>query len=118
MRRGEIYWTDINPRPGSEQKGRRPVVVVSHDSFNHSGAWRSVIVVPISASPAQARRGPTAIAIPAGHGGLSRASVALCHQVTTLDRTRLEKRIGALGRVLLEEIAAGLRAAMEVEPED
>lgn len=117
MRRGEIYWTDISPRSGSEQRGRRPAVVVSHDAFNRNVGWGSVIVVPISTSGAQAHRGPTSVPLPAGAGGLTRASLALCHQVTTIDRGKLEKRLGQLTPPLLREIGLGLRAAMDLEPE-
>ena len=115
MRRGEIYWAILAPRSGSEQRGRRPVLVVSHDAFSRVPAWRSVIVVPLSTSAAQAGRAPTAIPLPAGAGGLPRRSVALCHQVTTLDRAKLQKRVGALGPSHLQEIADGLRAAMDLE---
>jgi hypothetical protein len=37
------------------------VIVVSHDGFNQAPGWRSVIVVPVSTSTAQAARGPTAV---------------------------------------------------------
>ena len=59
MKRGDLYWAVLAPRSGSEQQGRRPVIVVSHDGFNQTTAWRSVIVVPISSSATQAHRGPT-----------------------------------------------------------
>lgn len=114
MRRGEIYWTDINPRSGSEQRGRRPAVVISHDAFNRKVGWGSVIVVPISTSPTQAGRGPTVVRLPAGEGGLPRESVALCHQVTTVDRAKCERRIGLLGNTTLEEVETGLCAAMDL----
>ena len=117
MRRGEIYWANLVPRSGSGQKGRRPVVVVSRDDFNRIQAWRSLIVVPISTSPTQAGRGPTAIPIPGGAGGLGRASVALCHQVTTIDRVKFEKRIGILPADLLDDVEAGLRAALDLGDE-
>jgi mRNA-degrading endonuclease toxin of MazEF toxin-antitoxin module len=41
-----VFWADLAPRSGSEQAGRRPVIVVSHDGFNQAPGWRSVIVVP------------------------------------------------------------------------
>ena len=115
MRRGEIYWADLVPRSGSEQTGRRPVLVVSHDGFNETPGWMSIIVVPISSSSLQSRRGPTVIRLPAGAGGLSKASVAVCHQVTTLDRKKLTKRIGGLAHELLMEVEGGLRAAMDLD---
>ena len=112
MKRGEVYWAELEPRSGSEQRGRRPVVVVSHDGFNSIPAWRSVVVVPLSTSTA--RTGPTAIALSSGAGGLAKPSVALCHQVTTLDRAKLTRRIGALSPTELERLAAGLRAALDL----
>jgi mRNA interferase MazF len=117
MRRGEIYWADLAPRSGSEQKGRRLVVVVSRDDFNRIRSWRSLIVVPLSTSPTQAGRGPTAIPVPGRAGGLGRASVALCHQVTTIDRTKIDKRIGMLSAELLHDIGNGLRAALDLGDE-
>lgn len=114
MTRGEIYWAQLAPRSGSEQQGRRPVVVVSHDGFNQVPAWRSVIVVPISTSAAQAGRGPTAVGLAAGAGGLPKHSVAICHQVTTLDRAKLVQRIGALDLAALTMIDIGLKAALQL----
>lgn len=115
MRRGEVYWADLAPRSGSEQTGRRPVILVSHDAFNLAPDWRSVIVVPISTSASQARRGPTVVQIPGGAAGLPRASVAVCHQVTTLDRAKLSKRIGILSPDLSRGIEAGLKAALDLD---
>ena len=115
MKRGEVYWADLAPRSGSEQSGRRPVLVVSHDGFNQMPNWRSVIVVPVSTSHTQARRGPTVVAFPAGAGGLKKRSVALCHQITTLDRRKLTQHLGVLGESLLAEVENGLRAALDLE---
>lgn len=69
MKRGEVYWADLIPRSGSEQTGRRPVVVVSHDGFNQTTGWMPVIVVPLSTSSSQAGRGPTVVGLPSGAGG-------------------------------------------------
>ncbi len=115
MKRGDVYWADLAPRSGSEQKGRRPVVVVSHDAFNQVEAWRSIIVVPLSTSKARAQRGPTAIALRKGTAGIKRGSVALCHQVTTLDRAKLTKHIGTLPKAKLAELEAALKAALDLE---
>lgn len=114
MTRGEIYVAELAPRSGSEQQGRRPVIVVSHDGFNQVSGWRSVIVVPISTSAAQARRGPTVVALPAGAGGLKKDSIAICHQVTTIDRAKLVQRIGALDAPVLVHVDGGLRAALQL----
>ncbi|MBW1786518.1 MAG: type II toxin-antitoxin system PemK/MazF family toxin [Deltaproteobacteria bacterium] len=115
MKRGDIYWADLSPRSGSEQKGRRPVIVLSHNAFNQTPTWRSVIVVPVSTSAAQAKRGPTAIALSKNIGGLTKDSVALCHQITTLDRSKLTERLGALPFRKLRDIEAGVKAALDID---
>ena len=74
-------------------------------------AWRSVIVVPVSTSTSQARRGPTAVLLERGAGGLKSVSVALCHQVTTLDRAKLARRLGVLEERLLAQVGEGLKVA-------
>ena len=114
MTRGEVYWAELAPRSGSEQAGRRPVIVVSHDGFNQAPNWRSVIVVPVSTSISQARRGPTVVEIRAGAAGLSRSSLAVCHQITTLDRAKLTKRAGALPADLLLAVEDGIRSALDL----
>jgi mRNA-degrading endonuclease toxin of MazEF toxin-antitoxin module len=91
------------------------VIIVSHDGFNQAVGWRSIIVVPISSSASQGRRGPTVIEIPAGAGGLSKTSFAVCHQVTTLERAKLTKRVGALPSEVLQEVELGLKAAMDLD---
>jgi mRNA interferase MazF len=114
MKRGEVYWADLAPRSGSEQQGRRPVIVISHDAFNQTPGWRSIIVVPLSTSPIQASRGPSAIPLAPGRSGLRKESIALCHQVTTLDRAKLTQLIGQLSSVELDQIEDGLKAAMNL----
>ena len=115
MKRGEVHWADLVPRSGSEQTGRRPVIVVSHDGFNQAPGWRSIIVVPLSTSTSQGRRGPTVVEIPGGSGGLAKTSFAVCHQVTTLDRAKLTKRIGVLTAEAVRELEEGLKAALDLE---
>jgi mRNA-degrading endonuclease toxin of MazEF toxin-antitoxin module len=90
-------------------------VVLSHDGFNQAPGWRSVIVVPLSTSASQAARGPTVVTLPAGSAGLSKAGAAVCHQVTTLDRAKLTKRIGTLSRTHLNDVEDGLKAALDLE---
>jgi mRNA interferase MazF len=115
MKRGELYWADLVPRSGSEQTGRRPVILVSHDGFNQTPGWKSIMVVPISTSSSQGRSGPTVIELSGGTGGLAKTSYAVCHQVTTLDRAKLTKRLGALPPESLREVEEGLKAAMDLD---
>ena len=114
MKRGDICWARLAPRSGSEQTGRRPVIILSHDAFNQVPAWRSIIVIPVSSSPAQARRGPTVVGLPAGTAGLSTDSVAVCHQITTLDRSKLEEPFGTIPAVIMKQIEQALLKAVAI----
>ena len=114
MRRGDIYWADIEPRSGSEQRGRRPVIILSHDGFNETPSWRSIIVIPCTTSDAQKRQGPTVVFLPRGTGGLKEDGVAVCHQITTLDRSKLTEQIGTLSEAALRDVEAAIRAAIDL----
>ena len=114
MRRGEVYWADLVPRSGSEQSGRRPVILVSHDGFNQTLSWRSMIVVPISTSASQGKRGLTVVEIPGGASGLPKTCFAVCHQVTTLDRVKFTKRLGVLSPEILGLVDEALKAALDL----
>jgi mRNA interferase MazF len=115
LKRGDVYWADLVPRSGSEQSGRRPVIVVSHDGFNQTPNWRSIIVVPVSTSDAQSRRVLTVIPLARGTASLRKASIAVCHQVTTLDRSKLTSYVGSLPRNILAAVEHGLKAALDLE---
>ena len=114
MNRGDIYLANLAPRSGSEQSGRRPVIIISHDAFNQTPGWRSIIVVPVSTSVGQKRRGPTVVALPAGMTGLPTDSIALCHQITTLDRAKLTDKIGAVPEELLTQVEQALLATVDI----
>jgi mRNA interferase MazF len=115
MNRGDIYWAELVPRSGAEQAGRRPVIVVSHDGFNRTPGWKSIIVVPVSTSSSQSRRGPTVVELTSGSAGLPKASFAVCHQVTTLDRAKLARKIGTLSPQMLGTVGEALKASMDLD---
>ncbi len=115
MRRGEVWWALLQPRTGSEQSGRRPVVVLSHDAFNQTSNWNSVIVVPCSTSAQQAKRTPTVVSLAKGIGGLPQDCVAVGHQITTLDRSKLQQQIGLLPDLELRTIERAVLNALDID---
>ncbi len=114
IRRGDVCWAALEPRSGAEQRGRRPVVVVSHDSFNEVSGWRSVIVVPLTTSARQGLRGPTVVPLQPEVTGLPKSSYALCHQITTLDRAKLQKPLERLPISEMVTIGEGIAAACDL----
>jgi mRNA-degrading endonuclease toxin of MazEF toxin-antitoxin module len=111
MKRGEVYWADLVPRSGSVRTGRSPVILVSHDGFNQTPGWRSIIV-------SRSRPRPRASAdLPSQNfwrdWRLGGDGFAVCHQVTTRDRAKLTRRLGTLPSQSLHEVEEGLKAAMD-----
>ncbi len=99
--RGEIWLADLNPVRGSEQAGTRPVLVMQTDAINRFTT--TVLAIPFTTNLRRAAL-PSCILVAAGEGGLSSDSVALCHQLRVPDKTRLTKRLGAVGSATLEKI--------------
>lgn len=91
------------------------MVVVSHNGLNQTSGWMSIIVIPLSTSKLQAKREPTVVALPGVAAGLPKPSVAVCHQVTTLDRAKLNRCIGTLPVDLLNDVDRGLKAALDLD---
>lgn len=105
VQRGEIWIADLNPIRGSEQAGRRPVLIVQNDSINTHA--RTTVAIPFTTNRRRASL-PSCVLVAAGEGGLGHDSVALCNQVRVLDSDRLESRLGALSEPVMEEVENSL----------
>lgn len=101
MKHGEIYLADLNPTRGSEQAGRRPVIVFQNDLI--SRFTRTVVCIPFTTNLRRAQL-PSCLLIQAGEGGLTRDSVLLCHQLRVLDQSRLVTRLGQVSDSILVEV--------------
>jgi len=108
--RGEIWNADLDPVRGREQAGRRPVLVVSTDGFNHSAA-ELVVVLPITT---KAKHIPWHVSAKAGLGGLTRDSYVMCEAVRCISHNRLVKRLGAVPVAILSEAEHRLRMLLEL----
>ncbi len=110
--RGSIWWVDLGEPLRSEPGFRRPVVVVSADSFNRS-AISTVMAVVITSNLALAAA-PGNVRLSKGAGSLPKASVVNISQIVTIDRSRLVERIGAVPAADLARIDDGLRLGLEL----
>lgn len=104
----------LDPVIGSEQGGNRPVVIIQNDTGNLHAP--TVIAVPVTSSSKPAL--PTHAFLPAGEGGLWRDSIALCEQVRTLEKTRLGRRLGAVGANAMRDIEKALQVSLDIRRED
>lgn len=109
--RGEVWRADLSPTRGSEQAGIRPVLVVQADRANPFSPH--TIVVPFT-TRIRSKLLPSHVVVPAGEGGLTQPSVALCEQIRVVDSSRLIARIGNIGSARMQEIAVALRAILDL----
>ena len=106
MKRGDIYFAQLDPTRGSEIRKTRPVVIVSNDIANRASSL--VTVVPLSSNVS--RVFPFEVAINAVQSGLPKDSKAMAQQVRTLDKARLaKKKSGGLPKLQLAALDDALR---------
>ena len=104
MRQGEIWYADLNPVEGSEQGGRRPVVIISGDTLNDT--LPIIIIVPLTSI---IKSYPTAVLIsPSRMNGLKKNAESIPFQIRTIAKKRLTKRIGHITPGELKEVIKGL----------
>lgn len=106
MKRGEVWWVDLDPTRGSEIQKTRPAVILTVDALNR--ARRTVVVVPLSSSATP--RPPIVVSVPSAGSG----SVAVCDQVRAVDKTRLVRQIGQLSAPDLLALGNGVRQVLGV----
>ena len=111
IRRGDMYFANLNPTIGSEQGDSRPVLVVQNNAGNtHSP---TVVVVPIT-SNVHKKTLPTHVLLPQS-SGLETESLALVEQIRTIDRSRMTGYIGRIGGKAQDEIDAALSVCVGIE---
>jgi mRNA interferase MazF len=112
MRRGEIWWASLGEPIGSAPGFRRPVLIVSADSFNQSRI-NTVIVAAIT-SNLRLAAAPGNVEVPIRGTRLARPSVVNVSQIITVDRTFLTERLGKLNSEVLRRVENGLRLAFSL----
>ena len=91
--RGDIYFADLGRGIGSEQHGRRPVVIIQNNTGNRFSP--TVIVAAVSSKVGVKAKLPTHYYLGAVNG-LDAPSIVLLEQLRTVDKRRLTKYIGRL----------------------
>lgn len=101
MKRGDIYLVSLDPTFGHEQRGRRPVLIISPTEFNK--VTRLPIVLPITSGGEFARRIRFAVPI----AGIRTTGVVRCDQPRTIDlRARGGRKVDTLPQKILDDVLA------------
>ena len=114
MSRDQLQWSvwlvDLDPVVGSEQAGRRPVIIVSKEAAN--AVLPVVTALPLTSRKAGRRIYPNEALLDEGCASLGRESVAMAHQLRTVSKQRLGQK---LGRVDDRKIQDALRESLRVQ---
>ncbi len=109
IKRGEIYYVDLDPAKGSEQAGRRPVLVIQNNVGN--AVSPTVIVAPLT-TKSFSKEYPTNVNIRKGTAGLKEDSTVLLSQIRTIDKKRLEKKVGELAPALMSAVDEAIKVSL------
>lgn len=110
IRRGDLFYADLNPVVGSEQGGIRPVLVIQNDVGNHFSP--TVVAAAITSRKAKNSL-PTHILLE-NVPGLAPTSLLLLEQLRTIDRQRLRGYIGRISKEKMLEIDAALAISIGI----
>lgn len=110
IRRGDLFYADLNPVIGSEQGGIRPVLVIQNDVGNHFSP--TVVAAAITSRKAKNSL-PTHILLE-NVPGLAPTSLLLLEQLRTIDRKRLRGYIGRISKEKMLEIDAALAISIGI----
>lgn len=110
MQRGEIWLVGLDPTAGHEQKGRRPVLIVTPEAFNQ--VTRVPVVVPITSGGRFARTAGFAVSLTGA--GTKTTGVVRCDQPRALDlRARNGRRLERVPNAVVDEVLAKLAPLFE-----
>lgn len=93
IRRGDIFYAELNPVVGSEQGGTRPVLIISNNTGNRYSP--TVIIAPITSRTHTKAKLPTHTKVK-DFDKLDKDSIILLEQIRTIDKQRLKQYMGML----------------------
>lgn len=111
--RGDLYFADLGTGIGSEQNGKRPVVIIQNDVGNRHSP--TTIVAAISTQIKSKANLPTHYYLKPG-SGLVQPSMVMLEQIRTIDKTRLSQYIGKLSQENLQGINHALAISIGLIP--
>lgn len=101
IRRGDIFYANLNPVIGSEQGGVRPVLILQNNIGNKYSP--TTIIAAITSKIKKAKL-PTHVELSAAEFNLNKDSVILLEQLRTIDKRRLKEKIAHLDEEIMSEI--------------
>ena len=109
IKRGEIYYADLNPVVGSEQGGIRPIIVLQNDVGNK---YSPTVIAAATTSRLTKAKLPTHIELTKENTPMPKDSVVLLEQIRTIDKSRIKEKIGELPPDVMQQINDALLVSL------
>ena len=109
IKRGDIYYANLNPVIGSEQGGTRPVLIISNDIGNKHSP--TVIIAAITSRVHTKAKLPTHTAV-SNYEGLDKDSVIL---IRTIDKQRLKQYMGMMPNSIMARVDKALAISVSLK---
>ena len=111
VKRGDVFYAELDPVIGSEQGGVRPVLIIQNDVGNQHSP--TTIVAAITGQLTKAKL-PTHVALDSEKYDLAKDSVVLLEQLRTIDKKRLKDKVCHLDNQMLKEVDKALGISLEL----
>jgi mRNA interferase MazF len=103
---------NLDPGSGSEQKGIRPVLIVSNEEFNQ--AMSNVTVLPLTSTKRNLY--PSEVFLSKGTAGQPSDSIIMAHQIRTISKKRLIDLVGYLEDAQLQhEVGEAIKEHLNLD---
>ena len=112
IKRGDIYYAELNPVIGSEQGGTRPVLIISNDIGNRHSP--TVIIAAITSRVQIKAKLPTHTAVK-DFEGLDKDSIVLLEQIRTVDKKRLKQHMGMMPVEIMARVDKALAISLSMK---
>ena len=109
IKRGDIFYAELNPVVGSEQGGIRPVLIISNDIGNSHSP--TVIIAAITGRTQTKAKLPTHTEVKDVEG-LDRDSIILLEQIRTIDKQRLKNHMGTMPNNIMARVDKALAISL------
>jgi len=104
MKQGEIWYADLNPVKGSEQRGNRPVAIISGNLLN---TYLGIVICCPLTTQIKGYKG-NIILDPTNQNGLAKRSEIMVFHIRSISKNRLIKKVGEITNAQLADIKQGL----------
>lgn len=112
MRRGEVWWCNLDPTVGAEVQKKRPCVIVNDDAI---GVLPLKVIVPLTDWKDRYTLAPWMVRIdPISSNGLLKPSAADCFQVRSVSQQRLSDHSGKVTEAQMTAIEKALKAVLKL----